>query len=491
MSEVDNPAPRLRALIYNRASADKAGQRVSVESQDRENHDFCARQGWVVVATITDNDRSASRWAVREREGYREIGAGLASGRWGRVDVFVAWESSRAQRNLADFVAFRELCEHHRMRFAYRGRVYDMGAGDDRFSTGLDALVAEREAELARERTLRSHRRSVNEGLPRSFAPYGYTRTYTTGGRLEKQIPDPETSMVVQRIVRAVLAGDTLYSVAKALNHDEILPPRAHRAMLAGRDHAHNGWSPSIIRNMLSKPSLMGMRTHNGTIVKEAAWAPIVDPDDWARVQALLRAPSRPTSRSRTARYLLSGVGRCGVCGAWLRPLRNRGRMTYSCGGVNPTAPKGHVSRGVARLDAFVVARAVLLMEDPAVEARVRRGPSAPGVPGVSSAVEDLQARLAAFEEEAVAGRMSPAAFARVESRLLAELAELTAHSPTSVVPQTVLDGFGPEAAARWEGWTLAEKRQALRVLFRIEVHPTRHGMREFDESTVELVPLV
>lgn len=485
--------PRLRALIYNRVSADKSGQRISVGSQDRENRDFCARQGWDVAATVTDNDRSASRWASKDREGYREVRAGLGDGRWGRIDVLVAWESSRAQRDLADYVTLRELCERHQVLFAYKGRVYDLASGDDRFSTGLDALVDEREAERARDRTLRSHRRSVSEGLPRSFVPYGYTRTYSSGGRLLAQVPDPETSLVVQRIVRRILSGDTLYVVAQDLNRAGILPPRAHRANQRRAETdppvEHGGWSPSMIRNLLAKPTLIGQRTHNGQVVRAGTWDPIVDPGDWARVQALLRAPGRPTARTRTAHHLLSGIAECGVCGGWLRPLLNRGNMTYACAGTNPTASKGHVSRAAKHLEAWVVVQVGAYLASPQLQEWLAPRPDLPEkAQAAVHKLEGLRAQLAEFEAEAVAGRVSAGSFGRIESQLLPQIAELERQVAVPVLPPVVAHVAGVGAEHRFVALAMPEKRRVLRAVCRVLVYrSTQRGARGFDPSTVEI----
>jgi site-specific DNA recombinase len=480
-------------LIYNRASADKAGQRVSVESQDRENRDFCASQGWDVVATVTDNNRSASRYAARDREGYRDIRAGLVDGRWGRIDVLVAWESSRAQRNLADFVAFRELCEQNRVLFAYRGRVYDLTSSNDRFSTGLDALLDEREAETAQDRTRRSHRHSVKEGRPRSFVPYGYARMYGTGGRIVKQIADPVASRVVQRIVRAVLAGDTLYAIAQALNREAVLPPRAYRAQQHREEGdppvQHAGWSPSMLRNLLAKPTLIGQRTHNGQVVRAGTWDPIVDPGDWYRVQALLKSPGRPTARTRTATHLLSGVAECGVCGGWMRPLLNRGRLTYACAGVNPTAPKGHVARSAEKLDAWVMVQVGAYLASPQLREWLVPRPELPEQAREAvRKLEGLRAQLAEFEAEAIAGRVSAASFGRIEAQLLPQIAELESQVAVPVLPPVVAQVAGPGAERRFAALPMQEKRRVLRGVARIVVYRSvRRGVREFDPSTVEI----
>lgn len=485
----------MRALIYNRVSADKAGQRVSVESQDRENRAFCDRQGWDIVGTITDNDRSASRFAARKREGYQRVLAALdGTSEFGRVDVLVAWESSRGERRLDGYVLLRGSLEENEVLYAYKGRVFDLTEGDDRFTTGLDALLDEREAERARERTQRSHRASVAALRPRSFAPYGYTRTYTTGGRIDKQLPDPVTSLVVQRIADQVLSGSaSLYSIAQALNRDGVLPPRAHRRDLHRAEGdppvEHSGWTPSIIRNLLTKPSLAGMRSYNGEVVGEGVWDPIVDPADWARVQALLRSPDRPTARTRAAAHLLSGIAECGVCGGWMRPLMNRGRMTYACAGVNPTASKGHVVRSAQHLDAWVMVQVGSYLASPQLREWLAPRPELPESQAVAvRKLEGVRAQLAEFESEALAGRVSAASFGRIEAGLLAQIAELEQAATPLVLPPVVAGVAGVGAERRFAALSLMEQRRVVRAVCRVVVHRSaRRGVRGFDPSTVDV----
>src|SRR5688572_5231111 len=100
------PAP-LRALIYNRVSSDPSGRGLSVASQETENRAYCQREGWRVVAAVTDNDLSASAWATKSRPGFTEVQRRIVAG---DVDVLVCWEASRAYRDLAAYTLLRELC---------------------------------------------------------------------------------------------------------------------------------------------------------------------------------------------------------------------------------------------------------------------------------------------------------------------------------------------------------------------------------------------
>lgn len=486
---------QLRALIYNRVSADPTARRISTASQDSENRAFCAREGWIVVDTITDDDHSASRFATKQREGYQRVLAAINGKVYGRIDVLVTWESSRGERKLDGYVELRDRLERNRVLLAYKGRVYDMSQGDDRFATGLDALLDEREAERARERTLRGHRASVENRTPRSFAPYGYVRTYNEHtGRLLGQEPDPETAPVVQGIVRRILAGDTLYSIAKSLDDADVPTPQERLDRWKGRTGVvRAGWSSSMLRNLLSKPSLMGIRTHLGQAVGRGTWEPIVSPEDWRRVQAVL-GERRNTGHDTRTKHLLSGIAECGPCGAWMRPLTNRGRATYVCAGTVPTAPKGHVSRGRDQLDAFVVAHVLRVLGDPRfleASAARRRGADDHAAT-LAREIADLQAELAQYVASAASrSGVARAAFEQVADQLASQI-EAKQHELTSSadVPAAVLGLAGVDVAARWDEAGLEVQRLAVRSLVRVVVHrSSTPGMREFDWRTVEIRP--
>ena len=68
---------------------------------------YVERQGWTLVRVFDDNDRSASRYARKPRPEYARLKNFLIAG---GADVLVMWEGSRAQRDLRDFLALRDLC---------------------------------------------------------------------------------------------------------------------------------------------------------------------------------------------------------------------------------------------------------------------------------------------------------------------------------------------------------------------------------------------
>src|SRR3954470_1662349 len=214
----------MRAAIYTRVSSDPNERGRSVSEQEAECRAVCDRNGWKVVDVLSDNDRSASRYAVKSRPAYQQLIERVDAG---DCDVLVTWEASRAQRDLAAYASLRDLCERRGVLLSYSGRTFDMADADDRFGTGLDALLAERESDQTRKRVLRAVRANAEKGRPHGKLLYGYRREYDPGTReLIGQVPDPQTAPVVQEAARRVLAGETPYAVAQDFNRRGIRPPR-------------------------------------------------------------------------------------------------------------------------------------------------------------------------------------------------------------------------------------------------------------------------
>lgn len=486
----------LRALIYNRASADPSGRGLSVTAQERENRAWCEREGWAVAGVVTDNDRSATRWARREREGYQQVKQALAGSVFGRVDLLVCWESSRATRDMDGHVELRRLCEQHDVRFAAKGRVLDFNHGGDRFTGVVDAAVDERFADEARERTIRGHQTSVLNGTPRSYPGYGfrYVRDEHTG-RLIGQEHDPDSAAVVQDIVARIIDGESLYRIAQSLNEEAVPTAMQRMDRWKGREVERVGWSSSTIRSLLRSQSLMGVRTWHGEAMRAGTWEPIVSPADWQQVQAIL-GERRNTGHDTRARTLLSGIATCGPCGAWMRPLMNRGRATYVCGGVTHTAPKGHVSRDRAALDAVVVRYVVGRLSDPGLIADVarRRSGDQERVDVSAREVADLEAEMEGYVRSAASRKgLARAAFEQVVDDLAGQIerkrAEMTVRAE---LPRSVLAAVGPDAAATWDAhdgdWEW--QREVARALVSVTVWPVRQrGVREFEIDTIDITP--
>jgi site-specific DNA recombinase len=464
----------MRAGIYARVSKDQAGGR-SVEEQETNARRDCERAGWSVAEVYVDNDRGASRHSKGRRHDFERLAADIAAG---RLDVVVAWEASRLQRDLSVYLKLRDLCHRHGVMWSYSGRVYDMSRTDDRFQTGLDALLSEREADMTRDRVRRAVQANAEAGRPHGKLLFGYRREYDPATKVFlRQIPDERTAPVVRDMYARVARGDTCYRVASDLNARGVPTPRNGPA-----------WTPDQVRQMLLNPGYVGKRVHAGQVVGDAVWPPLVDETTWHQVRRILTDPARGSARDSAVKHLLSGLATCGPCTAPLRVIKNRGYPSYMCFSRAAETGRGRfcVSIAKVKLDEWIehlaterLARPDLLdlMHARSVDDDARRA---------RDELAAARARLDEWHEAAAAGQVSPVALSKIEARLLPEIEKLTERA-TRTVPAVVMEAAGPDAAARWERFEVDRKRQVIRALMTVALLPTGRGRRTFDPERVRV----
>lgn len=444
------------AVIYTRVSRDSAGGR-SVEDQERECRQVCEREGWPVRAVYCDNSIGASRYSG-DRPQWRRLKGDLRKG-----DVLVVWEASRAQRDLQEWVELRSLCAELQVPLSYAGRVLDLTHGDDRFTGGLDALIAEHESERIRTRVLRGKRASAAEGRPMTKAPWGYRATRETDaqGRQRPQWElDPGEAPRVREAVERLLNGESQYAVLEWLTESDGYAPT----------------TPTTLRRALLNPALAGLRQHQGEVVGPASWPGIITPKQHEQLKARDRrmratfgfnSPPGPEPK-----YLLSGIAKCGVCGEGLRHRAKEGRKPYY------TCRKGHVSRLVDMLDQAVESEIFnrLSAIDPSEYESDDADDSA-----VMAEIEELERQLVEWETEAIAGRVSPGVFGRAERDLTARIEAL--RGKIEAPSELELD---PD---QWPEMTMAERRQVVRALFDVVVPKLGKRVRALP-GDVQITPI-
>lgn len=437
------------AVIYNRVSRLVAPEeRTSTRDQERENRAWCETNGHHVVKVFTDEGKSASRYSTKVRDAWAEVKDYLQPGH-----LLVCWEASRHSRDLAEFVRLRELCEERGVKLAYKGRIFDMADGDDRFMSGLDSLISERESAIIKERVLRGKRNSAMDGKPNGGrVAWGYRSAGP--GRWE---PDPIEAPRVREAVARTLAGESQYGVLRWLQQ--------------------TGWAPSSASNLrraLTNPALAGKRSHRGELY-DATWEPIISAADH---QAVVKITTRAYNASGPeAKYLCSGIAKCGKCGEGLayrdyRNLPTRNPM-YVC-------RNGCVSRLATKLDSAVEAAIMRRIGEINPEDYNSEDPR---VAQAEKEIEEIETNLADWLEKATNGEVSASSFGRVEKKLKQRIAELRPRTATS--PRKMLR---PE---NWDRASIAEKRDAVRRLLSITVPSIRaQGKWRADLSDVIIEPI-
>lgn len=368
------------AREYLRVSKDRHGRGKSPDQQHAENGRAVADRGWALhPSPYRDDDRSASRYARRDREGFRQLVDDLEDGSFA-ADLLVIWESSRGSRRTGEWVNLIELCEERGVRIfvTTHGRDYDPANARDRRSMLEDAVDSEYESAKTSERLRRSVRAAAEEGRAHGKNLYGYRRIYDDRTRELLRIEEhPDQAPVVKEAARRVMAGETYYAIAMDFNARGIPPRRP--AFTAGRGHL--GWTPPAVKQMLTMPAYAGKRQHRGDIVADAQWPALIESEVWAqKLMPILNNEARKRTNDWPARHLLAGIAVCDVCGAGTRVgKQNKGRQrfaangdplprehysTYTCVGV-PGKTGFHVAMKETSLDLIVTELLLARLERP------------------------------------------------------------------------------------------------------------------------------
>ena len=221
----------------------------------------------------------------------------------------------------------------------------------------LSGFASESERELARARTYDALARKAKAGHVTGGLVYRYTNA-RLDGHVERRIDETEAA-AVRRLFTEYANGLGPRAIVRALVAEGAPPPTPRRP------GGVPGWSPAAVREILARPLYTGLvvwnrrkKTDRGGRTKVRLARPpsewvtvevpalrIVDEATWQAVQARRAelSTAKPagtwTRSTRVARpALLSGLGRCGVCGSGLvRASRASARGTR--GARSPCTP--------------------------------------------------------------------------------------------------------------------------------------------------------
>lgn len=457
----EDTTPR-RAGIYARVSIDKAGGR-SVSEQETEGERACEHHGWTVAERYRDNDRSASRFATKDRPDWTRLLADLDDG---KLDVLVIWEPSRGSRDLEDWAALLRRCRTTRtlIHVVNHDHTYDVTKARDWRTLAEDGVDSAYESEKTSMRIRRTKASAAEAGRADGRYPYGYERIYDHVTRkFVEQRPHPEQAPTVREIFTRIERGDPISTIARDLNM-----PR------------------NKVRRIASNPTYISKRQYGGRLLN-GTWPPLVDEGTFYAVQRVLSDPIRKTTRPGRVKHLLSYLARCGVCGEPLSVRAVSGKPMYVCNDGT------HVGIRVDWADRYITTLTLGRLSAPDVYPALAASDDS-AVMAARGEVEVLRARLEGFYDSAAAGELSPAALARVEARLLPEISDAERRATMAATPPQLRALLDPEVDMwqRWDEMSPAARKDVLRVLFSvIRVHPAQGRRSTFegiDERRIEAV---
>jgi site-specific DNA recombinase len=459
----------VEAVVYCRVSADDEREGRSVGEQERACREVAEREGWHLddTAVFVDNDRSASRFATRDRPGFADLLGHLATG---RGDVLVLWESSRGSRRLAEWAGLLDLCRERgvQVHVVTHGRTYDLDRSRDWRTLAEDGVDSAYESEKTRDRVLRAVRDNAARGRPHGKLSYGYARRYDERGKFVEQHPVEEQAAVLREAAWRVLAGESCYSVAQDFNRRGLASP------------GDRVWEGTEVKRLLISPAYIGKRVHRGQIIGDATWPAILTENDHHRLVALLTDPARNTVTDPSVKHLLTGLARCAVCGGGMRPIKNRGYPTYMCRYRFCTAIR------VPWIE-DAVTRAVLgrLRRPDAADLFAAREADADDRAAAGDELAALNGRLDTFARRAALGEISDVMLAKVEREIAPLIADAQrrARPPRERPALRRFAGKGVDVDAVWAGLNIVARREVVAELVELRVSRGRRGERSLNPA--------
>jgi DNA invertase Pin-like site-specific DNA recombinase len=436
------------------------------------------RLGWTEVDVYIDNDMSASK-GIRRPE-YERMLADIEAG---LVDAVVVWHTDRLTRQIAELERLMLLAEQHGVVFStvVAGEL-DLSTAAGRLVARLLGAVARHESELKGERQAAKARQLAYSGRPTGGGsrPFGWVD-------LARSAIDPTEAAVIQDCAERVLAGESPYSVATWLNREGIRTSR-------GRD-----WHVSVLKRMLTSPTLAGFSTYKGKVVAKGQWEPILDEDlHQLLVQRLSYGTGAAASRARVA--LLPKMVWCGICGyelvtgqVWrpdgpnVRVYECKTRMLVGWPGYGKSC--GRITVKAEAIEDDIAERVIARLSrtrEAALLDSVKHQDQAPIVGKAIAAAVEVENRLTQLGADFGDGLIGRTEFLAARERLNARLRECDTviGSPKIEVPRG-------DAAALVEWWEKAElpRRRALvaQVVARVVVNRHKGSRSTYDRTRAQV----
>lgn len=449
---------------YLRVSYDGSGTLRSPDEQHAENAASCAQAAIELVDGSYRESAavSASRYGTKKRDDWDRLLGDLEAGQFA-ADVLVLWESSRGSRKVGEWVRLVDACEASGVHIyvTTHEREYNLAVGRDRKTLLEDAVAAEYEVSQTRDRVKRNLAANAAAGRPHGTPPFGYRRIYDDRtGRLVEQVPDEAEAPVVRELYARLKKGDALHAIARDLAERGVTTRSGVR------------FGPQHLRDMALRAAYAGIRVHDTTGATtghgrrldgsvEAQWEPLVEPETYYAVRAMLTSPDRTTRRPGRAHYLLSMIAVCDVCDAVLVVKRHHGHLAYSCRAAS------HVIVRMVDLDAYVEETMLVYLGQPAARERWARDADDAELAALHRELEAQRLALAEAEREVPADVHEARQFAQLARNAAARVAELEDQERQLATPPALRDMLGPggDLRTRWAGASVSARREVARLL--------------------------
>lgn len=487
-----------KALRADAANWREIGEQVAEQFKDME--EVAADLNVTITHRYSDNNTPASNPGIVRRD-FEQMLADLENG---TIRGILFYHADRLVRQEYDAARVNRIFQ---LNPRYLGRAVtggtDLSTQEGRSMLTIQATMGGMEAYSAKRRVVRKNKslaeRGHAHGAPR---PFGWAEDRRT-------LHDTEAEVLRQAIL-AIPSGLTVGEVRKQwielgyeptrnkkkagthrLQHSAVesrlVNPRVcgYRTYLPQADRRGGGrpWMPDFIVHKDGKP-VMGN------------WEAIVSPEEWQACVATIQERKRARKENRaahdtSAKYLLSGIARCGKCSFPLMSNQySKGTTSYErygyryaclttlggCGGVTRVGPPMEE----------LVEEAFLL------EVRRSLGMTVK-VEAADETRHDVRLAEIGLEIEEVnerrrSKRISMGTALDLIEELEGERDELYRQRRQLVAAKVRRQNVSPSLLEEWNEYSVSQKKMLLRDSVRaVMVHPAGRG-RKFDPSLIEVV---
>ena len=344
-----------RAAIYARFSSDRQN-----EQSCQDQIDLCSAwadmQGFTVVETF--QDQAVSGASTVNRFGLACL---MQAAQTQQFDIVICEALDRLSRDQADLGQIRKELTFHDISIH---TVQDGEVGT--LHVGIKGLMGELYLADLAQKTKRGLRAVVKEGRQAGGRSYGYD---LIPGKTGEFSINQQQAAIIKRIFTEYTAGNTPRQIATGLNQDTIPSPRGGKwnaSTINGSRSRQNGilqnrlyigqiiWNRQrFVKNPATGKRVSRANPENEWLIVDAPELRIIDDNLFEQANALkAKKGAKQAVKSRKPRYILSGLTKCGCCGASYTIISNN-RM--GCAGYrergdcdnNRTITRKHIEQRV------------------------------------------------------------------------------------------------------------------------------------------------
>ena len=433
------------------------------------------RLEWEVVGHFDDNDTSAFN-KRKKRPGYEGL---LAAMQAGEVQAVICWHTDRLYRRLGDLERLIDVADRSKVEIrTVQGGDLDLSTSSGRMMARILGSVANGESEHKGERHKAANAQKAAAGKWQTAnRTFGYTMT---GEPLE-----PEAS-AFRQAVADVLAGKSIQAVAKDWNSAGLQTTLAGKEITnsrTGKKAVVGGtWNSPRVRRLLVNPRYAALKVHQGRVVGDGDWTPLIDKDTHNGLVALLSDSSRVKCTSFERKYIGSGLYVCGICEGTMKAAWPGGRKTraYVC------RTHAHLLRSGEPLDDYVTATVLERMSRP--DANELLANQSVDVTALGVKRDALQRKLDGitqmFDDDAIDAEQFASTSRSTRSKIAVIDKQLADVTRTSAAAALVA---ADDVWALWQDMSPTQRADAIDEVAVVTVLPCPKGQRTFDHNYVRV----